>query len=134
MAAPVYGPKWYEHSEATRLVADKRFQAAVMSARSGSDEAVRQVSLTCLQLTVKFCEHEDASLRLGELRSPDPGPVTDVFGRDTILWLELRSPGSGRELFAHDYMLIDLLVRFYANDNGCFLEHDFPGESSYSSA
>jgi hypothetical protein len=43
MAAPVYGKKWYEKSEAKRKLADKQMAGAVMTARAGSDDAIKQV-------------------------------------------------------------------------------------------
>jgi hypothetical protein len=45
MAAPIFGKKWYEHSSEHQKEANRHFEAAVASARAGSNEAVRQVIL-----------------------------------------------------------------------------------------
>ena len=43
MAAPVFSKHWYDKSERDQKTAMNKFQAAVASARSGNDEAVKQV-------------------------------------------------------------------------------------------
>ncbi len=43
MAAPLFGDKWYEKSKEDHAEANEQFKAAVASARSATDEGVRQV-------------------------------------------------------------------------------------------
>ena len=43
MAAPLFGKKWYEKPKAQHKEAMEQFRGAVASARTGSDEGVRQV-------------------------------------------------------------------------------------------
>ena len=43
MAAPVFSKHWYDKPERDQKAAMSKFQAAVASARSGTDEAVKQV-------------------------------------------------------------------------------------------
>jgi hypothetical protein len=110
MAAPVYGPKWYEHSEATRLAQDKRFQAAVMSARAGSDEAVKQVGLPSFLLCVdSFRSYVTRTyLCLHELKTITTSGWGGNFVPRTLvqrrvfatLWRERCSLGHGREIVA----------------------------------
>jgi len=51
MASELFGPDWVQKMEEEHDEATRQFKAAVASARSGSDEAVRQVSEA-------FCAHD----------------------------------------------------------------------------
>ncbi len=43
MAAPIFSKHWYDKPEKDQKSAMNKFQAAVASARAGTDEAVKQV-------------------------------------------------------------------------------------------
>ncbi len=45
MAAPVFSKHWYDRPEKEQKTAMSKFHAAVASARSGTDEAVKQVQI-----------------------------------------------------------------------------------------
>ena len=46
MAAPLFSKHWYDKAERDQKTAMTKFHAAVASARTGADEAVRQVLLS----------------------------------------------------------------------------------------
>ncbi len=49
MAAPIFGKDWYRKPPLQHKEASDKFRAAVVSARSGQDEAARQVYDSFLQ-------------------------------------------------------------------------------------
>ncbi len=53
MAAPIFSKHWYDKPEKERTAAMNKFQAAVMSARTSSDEGVKQVGSLELQTGLK---------------------------------------------------------------------------------
>ncbi len=53
MAAPIFAKHWYNKSAKDQKTAMNKFHAAVASARSGSDEAVKQVQSNWVEIPKK---------------------------------------------------------------------------------